>query len=557
MGSRTNTTSRFPWIAGANQFFIQSDANYPNPPSGGVITLDSGVYTMVGSFSSPNRLQASTGALITLNSSNTVGNFHTYTGSDTFITFPAGGFLQVVDYNFVMSGNNVTLVDCVGMDTASFIDSNFEITGTGGTIGKFSFVGTVVLRDFSFTGWQNGVVYDNCTLISNTGTQFNSNFTDSGPTIKYTGKLFFAAIHDTCVSVALGALYDFNPDFGDATFVNIDNSSNFANPAISGFYQPGDTGLITNIIDSSVANASVSSVSLGGGGRAEFLLAGNVPEIGERVKLANFTTETSYNQTIIVTLQGAPFIEGKIESTGADLLFVGNDTTGDYQSDSALVTSAAHAQSADTPLLITNTINFNAGYSIFDPQTNTFNINLPSAFPGVETTGNWDSGSLTQREKRINVRTSGVNQDSMNVAFGGMNANVGATTIVSADTYQAMDFNTMTQDPNTELWTLIDPTNGIFRYDGFNPVTGFLAATITVVKAGSTEVYRFSVSKNGAIPVFATAEYLPIEVKTTQVSGTLLASVNVDPGDTIQVMGAGAGTTNSVTVTDFRLQMIF
>ena len=71
------------------------------------------------------------------------------------------------------------------------------------------------------------------------------------------------------------------------------------------------------------------------------------------------------------------------------------------------------------------------------------------------------------------------------------------------------------------------------------------------------QIYRFTDSQNGAIPVFATAPYVPVEVKSTQVNATLIAPISVSPGDTIQVMGAGQGTTNSLTITDFFLQMIF
>ncbi|KKL55865.1 hypothetical protein LCGC14_2251120, partial [marine sediment metagenome] len=52
---------------------------------------------------------------------------------------------------------------------------------------------------------------------------------------------------------------------------------------------------------SSIALTAVTAVT-DTGGEAEFQISGTIPEVGQRVILSGFTTETSYNQTILVTV---------------------------------------------------------------------------------------------------------------------------------------------------------------------------------------------------------------------------------------------------------------
>ena len=78
-------------------------------------------------------------------------------------------------------------------------------------------------------------------------------------------------------------------------------------------------------------------------------------------------------------------------------------------------------------------------------------------------------------------------------------------------------------------------------------------AAISGLKSGSTEDYRFTLSINGAIPVFASAAYIPMGVKTSKVQITLALPVTLLQGDTVQVMIAGDGSGDDITITDMSI----
>lgn len=557
MGANTNVLDYVPDTIALGEVIVRKLTDLP-APIGGIITLaDQSRYTIKGPVNiGTNRFEfAGSGDVIFQGVNNRFNNI-TYEGTGALFSNPTPiNRIVVLEMTFISTGVGATLYDL----TSDGAGNSTLFTRSTGYIGFDNF-GTVrgfpifVIKESTINGLVSGLNLVNCSINQFESAVFQGTFAGSDAHLRFTGSGTNVIFADINVLIPLGGESSFfiSPTISPNGVVNISKSITLGNGS---FFESGATGSITLFADASISLTSVDTVSDDGEGNAEFNVSGTVPVVGQRVVLQNFTTETSYNQTIIVATITASSFTGIIESSGLPLEFTNNDTSGDYQSDSVVVTSTAHGRSNADSLLIAATIGYNAGYDIFNALTNTFQIH--AVFATAETVGTWDTGSITQTERRMELSQNGAQAASMNVAFGGMNGNVGATTISSADTYQALDFNTMVQSPISERWTLIDVTNGIFRYDGFNPTTGTFAASITIVKSGSTEVYRFSVAKNGAIPVFATAAHVPVEVKTTQINATLIAPISVVPGDTIQVMGAGEGTTNSVTITDFFLEMIF
>ncbi len=143
-----------------------------------------------------------------------------------------------------------------------------------------------------------------------------------------------------------------------------------------------------------------------------------------------------------------------------------------------------------------------------------------------------------------------------NFAFVQMNGNADVTTIALTDTYQAMDVSDVSVVHN-EQWSLTDAAEGILTYDGDIEFAGMLAATISALKTTSIKNYRFAVSINGAIPVFASARYMPMEVKTTKVSIPMIDHVDLFSGDTFQIMVAGDGHSDNITITDAAIHLEF
>ena len=564
MAFRTNSTTRLAATKAVQTFEIFEENDFLKNPNntigGGVITVDSGRYIFKDNYTSANRFSFGSGTSLEFLTEASFNAKVTYTGDGTFFTGVSHLGFNLNSMDIVLAGNNNQLFDLTGVvddETVRFVFMTFTGTGTR-TVGRFTFSALGRLVEFTSIGHIDGVTWDNCVF----GLVQNCNFlganTGSNAILNITGSLFFAFVSDT-VGVATGpseSVFFIEPTIGTFPTLNIRATINLPG-SVGTYFKAGSTGAITAFADASFSAINITGVTVSGPFARFAFSPGPALFANQVLTTANFATGT-YNDVGFIDVTGTGFFELRSVATGLPIGFVIDEmNVGDFSGDTATVTSAAHGQGNGQILSIEDTINFNRGYTIYNALTNTFRIDLPSAFPGVETAGTWNTGSLTQTDKKVDVSQSGQQQDSMNVAFGGMNANAGATTIASADTYQAMDFNTMVLDPTTEGWTLIDPLAGIFRYDGLNPVTGSLIASITVVKSGATRIFRFTDSKNGAIPVFATAAYVPIEVKATQVSGTLIRPISVVPGDTIQVMGAEEGNTDAVTVTDFFIQMIF
>lgn len=142
-------------------------------------------------------------------------------------------------------------------------------------------------------------------------------------------------------------------------------------------------------------------------------------------------------------------------------------------------------------------------------------------------------------------------------AFGFVNGNATTTTIVSSNTYQAMDVSGFASvGIRTSGWTVTNATNGVWTYNGPYDFDGLVKAMVTAVKTASTMVYRFAVSVDGAIPTYATAHHAPLAVLATYRSSVMLmCPISVSNGQTVQVMVAGEGTSNNLTITDLSMDI--
>lgn len=552
-----NNVNRLPSRIGVQTFEIFSEADFPNAPSGGIINLDSGRYIFKDNYTSSNRFVINAGQDVTIGSEAAFATFVTYTGTGAFFSGMFVAAFTLAPSLIFLAGNNAKLIEFSFSGLVILEGASLTWAGTGTrTIGDAADSFALDIRDCDFNDYIEGLTASNMFFFAVDGIQLLGTGAGTDALIKIEGSLSLSRIDTVAVTTGASESVIFiNPNIGDQSSIQMRTVSDIG---VGSFFKSGTTGAITLFANSTIGATSVNSVSSGtaipaGGNYARFNITGVDVFVGQQVTTVSFAGEASYNQVLIVTVTGAGFFEGNIKSTGFPISFIANDT-GLYLADSITVTSTAHGLSELEALLITGTIFYNAGYTIYNVLTNTFQIN--KIFIIAETTGTWDTGSLTQKDKRVDLKESPPQQDSMNIAFGGMNANSTATVIASADTYQAMDFDTMVQDPSTELWTLIDSTAGIFRYDGSTPVAGSLTASITVVKSGGTVVYRFTDSINSVVPTFATQPYVPVEVKATQIGATLIRPINVVPGDTIQIMGAAQGSTDSITVTDFFMQVI-
>jgi len=249
---------------------------------------------------------------------------------------------------------------------------------------------------------------------------------------------------------------------------------------------------------------------------------------------ATFTSITGALSAVTVVLGGSGYVNGE----SVTLTGTGSGATGTVSVSGGAVTAV-------------NVIDAGTGY------TSDETISIISALSGtgatgtaiITTPGTWSTEGLDQTDPRVKALNNPGIADSKDQAFGFTNANSTSTSITNG-TYVAADVSTFTESDITERFKLIDATNGIFELTALEDFSGFISGSLSALKTGSTENYRFAMSTNGVAPTFATANYVPMEVKTTKVNIALQFLVELTKGDTIQIMVAGDGTSDALTITD-------
>jgi len=534
---------------GANgEVIVKKLSDFPAPVAGVITLVDKTRYTIKGAINlGTNRFEfGGNGSVVFVGVNNEV-NTITYEGTGTLFSNPTPieGLVNI-QMTYISTGAGATVFDLTSAPGGGLFSSLTNFTGFDnlGTVRGFN---THQIIQSIATGIVTGLNCIDCFINQIDVVLFQGTFAGTSAHIRFLGSGTSVIIAVVNVLIPLGAESSFfiSPTISPNASVTIQNSITLGNGA---FFESGDTGVITNIADNSIALTAVDSVT-DNAGEAEFQISGTIPEVGQRVILQNFTTETSYNQTILVTAQGASFFRGKIESSGVIVPFVQNDTTGDYQSNSATVTSTAHGQSNDTPLLVTDTINFNAGYDIFFVQTNTFNINLSAAFPGVETTGNWDVGSLTEEDKRMSLQQNGDQKDSMIAGGWALSGNVSATTVASG-VFNDIDFTGGSSLTYNERLVLVNPVNGAVRYDGLSPSTESIPLEFYIIPNNNSDReydFKLLIDSGSGFVDLPDLIVTRVNVKGTNTLFSTRRTVLLAPGDIYKWVQAGVGTTNGFT----------
>ncbi|MGI9503263.1 MAG: hypothetical protein ACR2RE_09435, partial [Geminicoccaceae bacterium] len=89
---------------------------------------------------------------------------------------------------------------------------------------------------------------------------------------------------------------------------------------------------------------------------------------------------------------------------------------------------------------------------------------------------------------------------------------------------------------------------GELTYRGIEPFEGLYSAVFNGVSASGTNIYKFAVEINGAIP--AGSPEAPLEAKATIVNSTLLAPISVTTGQTVIPQIKGVGHSVNATISD-------
>ncbi len=483
-------------------------------------------------------------------------NFIISVNPGTFITGDDAGILEITRLG-IASFNGGTLFDWTGVSealTLSKIDMNGGSVISGWNMGSVSRHPTSEfgpLFNADTVGWINrsaGLIVDSLTgcninkclfaerIVGTSNDSVVSVFNSSGKASQFSMRDNFGELlsGETLVRIDAGI-----PDTHSIAISG--NTIDFVGTATL-FDTTGSTGAFTVVADNSIAATAITSVT-DNSGVAVFNHAGTSPDLGSKVTISGFTTNTVYNTTGIVTLTTATTFE-------IDYVVFGSDETGSFLVDGVTVTATAHGLTQGTGVTLDCDFatDYDGGSLIYNIQTNSFDI--PAVFTATAA-GTWSTEGLDQTDPRVLAFTNPGTADSAVIAFGFTNANATATTITDG-TYAAIDATTFEENEVTQRFKLIDNTTALFELTALEDFSGFLTGSLTAVKTGVTADYRFAMSTNGAIPTFATAKYIPMEVKTTKVNIALGFSVNLSKGETIQIMAAGDGTADNLTITDLQ-----
>jgi len=477
------------------------------------------------------------GFSLTIDGHRRAGVTWTYSGTGNF-TSGTGSFRLL------------SVLQMISSSTGTFL----SLQGEGVT------VTVVVLQESAIIGWDNLGTISDATILQDT-TRYTQNtigftLTDCNPRFTTVGAfnstattpLFTinapaAAILGT-ISNTIGtnntAVFKINPG------INNDTRMLFSDSAFSGsnFFETsgGSTGTFTAVANAAIAATTITGVT-DSSGVARFAFTGVSTFVHQEVVISGFTTNTDYNGTFIITAtDGSTYFE--IAS-----IDFGTTETGSFLSNSVTLTDTATTLSNGDTLVIDtdDSTDYDTGATVYNKLTNTVQINRTFT---VTKSGTWDTSGIDQTDPR--VLSLGITNfaDSQYKAEGVTNANTTATTITDG-TYAAISAGTFTVITD-ERFKLIDDIAAIWEYTANEPFNGKLTGNLSGIKTGSTGKYRIAMSTNGVVPTFATANYIQMEVKTTTIGTPLEFSVILNKGDTIQLMMAGDGTSDNITVTDLK-----
>jgi len=525
---------------------IFTSADLDDLATAGVITLSSSTtYIINGNIVTDVRFAVTGGATVKFAS----GDFTStliYTGTGDFVSGNGGIRTDSVDLISTSTGTLLNLSDSSGSR------ANFQATFFAGwdDLGSVDNISVLVLISCGFadivkgftvidTSVETNIVGLVAGVIQNGEQLFNISGTRSGIGVN------IVAVSQVLVPSA--SLVRIDPGISEDVSIGIRGVTITSGDLFD--TTGGIGGVFDSVADAAIASTTINSVTDSGGVARFNFTVGPTLFVNQEVDIVNFVTQTNYNQTGIITATGAGFFEI------ASIPFTADDATGDFSGDSVTLTETLTAL-VDGDTLVINTsdsTDYDGGATVYNQLTNSFQINRTFT---VTKSGEYSTAGINQTDSRVLANNNPGFSDSQTVGFGTTNGESTATTVIDG-TYAEIQLGTMVSDTSSERIKLIDASAGIWEITSNEPVTGNVDARIWHTKTGSDQNYRMALSINGAVPVFATAQYAPMGITTLKQHTTGLFPISgLVKGDTIQLMSAGDGTTNSPTFTDIVIDIV-
>jgi len=334
----------------------------------------------------------------------------------------------------------------------------------------------------------------------------------------------------------------FNIDAGNLNsgLIQISNSAQAGGEF---FLTGGATGTFSSVGDFSISAQGISSVTDSGGVARFNFTPGPTVYVGQEVVISGYITNTNYNGIFFITATGSGFFET------TEIIFGSDEATGSFDSDSVAITEVGTALvDGDTITIATDdATDYDGGATVYNQLVNSFHVNR--TFTSTQS-GTWDASSVTQSDPRVlAVNNPGI-VSSKYIAGAYVNNNSDVTTIPVSNTFNDIDFGTLTESSNTERWKIIDTTNGTFEYTGNEPFDGFLVFDFTGVSSGGAQEFRFKFQHDigaGFVDLPDNVEAL-VEVGSTAGSVTKHVPVQAVKGDLLKPEITRNAGTSTITI---------
>jgi hypothetical protein len=531
-----------PAAQGATIYDILAMSDFP-AAAGGVRTLVSGRYNIKNSLSTSDRFLIPDGATVTFTMEDQRFNTFEYTGTGTLFT-AGNSFLTMEKTNILMSGNGAQFIE-QPIGTFVYQSGRMVFSGTGGALGNLGF-GPCRINDMNVENFADGLVINSTIYGLITETVMFGISGGTGTFISILGNTGFFGMETANVfftGPGHKALY-----IDPQTQNPINISKTLLPTGLGSFYESGTTGPIASFTDVSTSPTAVAVTN--DSGDALYTAVAHGLNVGETAVHSTFT-ETSYNGTDIVTAVPT-----------ADTYKVGksyvSDDSGLFATTTCQVNDVGHGLSNTQTLSIFGTINFGGGYKIFNVAADTFEITLGKAFPGSESTGNWDTGSLegsgAKRSKYVVATNNGEQQDSANIGSFQIGGNAEPTSITVQHQFENLNLDDgAVEAGDIELWTLTDSDTGEIRYDGLTPVNLHYTGLVAASSAGGSQRFDFRLLQNGSPLGSPDNVDIPVDINGNVRSSPLLWPIEIQPGDLFRVQVANREGTSNVTINTLKV----
>lgn len=469
-----------------------------------------------------------------------------YTGTDALFYGPQISFISFRRIVWQAATPGTRLFDVQGAINAAATISVVEtVTSSflGFDMGCIVNVGACKLDFVAVLNKGPLQIHNSSILVAMDDMTFNTNVfgVTNEPCVVLTGNLSNVAIRNLSPSLLAGdSFLAIDSGITPTSAIDVKDTS-FASSAPWAFFQADLTGSLTQMQNlSGLISGSVSSYATAPDGTV-IVTHDSVTPFGIGNSVTHSGT-SNYNGTHKITaiLSTTKYI--------MDATYIADEASGSFVgSGTRFNVSGTHIIDNFRTVAKSGTTNYNTTTEVFNVTTNSFDTD--DVFVADDATGSYTVTSLDQTSPNVFGENNGALNNSAKIATLHWNGN-SDTTAVSDGTYAAVDFGGVTT-VDAERFTVTDDQAGVVRCDAKEGFKGTLQIVMQCDKTGvGADNYRFAVGVDGATPVFATADYLPVVITTTNVTVPLLFPVTLNENQTVQLYVAGDGTGDDLDITD-------